>query len=481
MTIIKKAVLIIFLILLNIFSQHVYAEEVKQQPKQDFNSEITLCLDKNPVLITLEDSLRIALEKNYNIKMIMTEKNRDKWLYYNSLSNFLPDIGLNYTETRFHGAFLLGGVLPTSALPGNFPKTLTATSINAGFTGQWTAFNGFGNYFNAKTAKYVYKSTEKNLDLTKDQILLLTTVQYYTLLQDKLNTEILSKALEENEAELKLNQERFDAGVGTKFDVLRAQAQVAAAKQSLIAAYNNLRLAQAQLANTIGIDIFTPLIPAEKEVTAKTLFKECFDLNKVTEIALKNKPELDIAKLNLAAIRAKRNSGYSIYFPNVSVTTSVNGIGESISNLLENDSVALLVNWQGGQGMGLQGYTAIKALNEQVKEAKLKTIDTQRTVEQSLVNSFYNTLSAKELITASASQAAAAKESLRLSIVRLKAGVGIYTDVIAAQLTETQARINYLNSLINYNISQSQLLFDMGVISPANLLEGYSLQDETNK
>ncbi|EKE03737.1 MAG: Outer membrane efflux protein [uncultured bacterium] len=464
-----RLILAIFFIIISVFSQNcAYSEEIAKAQPANIQPEITLECPENQVPITFENSLKTALENNYGIKIISTQRTSAKWLYYNELSEFLPDASFNYTQTRFGGSFLVGGVVPVN---------ITATNINTGFAAQWDGFTGFRRYFETKAARANYKASKRNLELTVDQVLLLTTKQYYTLLQDKLNIEILQVALEQTQAQLRINQQRFEAGVGTRFDVLRSEAEVAAAQQNLIAANNRLRLSQAQLANTLGINIFTPLIPIEESVEARTLFKDCFDINEVTQIALKNKPELDIAELNIAATRARKNSLYSIYLPTVSVRSTVNWTGNEIDDLNQNQSIALLVSWIGGENLGLAGLTSIKALNAQVEEAKLRLTDTTRNLEQSIVNSFYDIITAKELIEAARVEVISAQESLRLAVIRLEEGVGIYTDVISAQLTETQARIRYLNAIINYNTSQAQLLYDMGVISPNNLLAGYTEEE----
>ncbi|MFH0702574.1 MAG: TolC family protein [bacterium] len=435
--------------------------------QKSFSEEIILDLSEKQVPVTFEQSLKTALENNFSVKITTSQKERDKWLYYNSISDFLPDVSFNYIHSRLGGIFLIESA---------FPVKLSETNVDTGFVAQWEGFTGFRRYFDLKASQYVYDSSKKRLDLTKEQVLLLVARQYYTLLQDKLNTQILTKALEQTQAQLNINQQRFNAEVGTKFDVLRAEAEVASSKQNLIAAYNRLKLSQAQLANTLGINVLTPLIPSEETVVAKNLFKDSFDLNKIVETALENKPDLAIAKLNVAATRAKKNSTYSIYLPTAAVRTTVNGTGQEISNLNQNQSVSLLVFWQGGENLGFEGFTNAKAANAQLKEAKLKFIDTARNIEQSVLNSYYDTLTSKELMQASLKEVESAEESLRLSIVRLEAGVGIYTDVIAAQLTETRARIRHLNDIINYNTSQAQLLFEMGVISTDNLLEGYEIK-----
>ena len=462
------------------FCGFAYAEDKAPQTASN-SAQIKLCMDENQQPVSLEEVLRATLNNNYNIKIVSTQKEQNRWTYYNTLTSFLPDFNGYFELARYNGSFFVGGVIPTTVISGGFPSTITTNNIRTGINAQWIGFNGFNRFFTASAARSVYRAAKRNLDLTVDQALLLATRQYYTLLQARLDTEIRQRALEETKAELLINQQRFNAGVGTKFDVLRAEAQVESAVQNLISSFNNYRLAQAQLAYIAGFDVFSPLAPCSLDVKELNLFKDCLDLDNIRKIALKNKPEIDIARFNVAAARASRNSGYSVYLPSVAVTTSVNGIGTEISNLSQNNIVALSLNWQGGRGLGLTGYTGIRALNEQVKASKLSLINTTRGVEQSIINSFYNILTSREIIKATRSQVISAEESLRLARVRLQAGVGIYTDVIAAQLTETQARINYLNSLISYNVSQVQLLYDMGIISADNILNGFDPKYEPNK
>ncbi|MCK7502890.1 MAG: TolC family protein [Desulfobacterales bacterium] len=225
---------------------------------------------------------------------------------------------------------------------------------------RWDGFTGFRRIFDAKATRADYKAAKEQVNLTKDDVLIAATRQYYLLLQDKLNTEIYKSALEQTQAQLRINQQRFEAGVGTRFDVLRAEAEVASAQQDLIAANNRLKLAQAQLANTMGISIFTELIPADGSVEMKTLLNDCSDLSKIVEIAIKNKPELDIAQFNIQAARARRNSAYSIYLPNVGVRTTVNWEGESDSDVNQNQSVALIANWSGGENLSFVWFNSRK-------------------------------------------------------------------------------------------------------------------------
>ena len=65
------------------------------------------------------------------------------------------------------------------------------------------------------------------------------------------------------------------------------------------------------------------------------------------------------------------------------------------------------------------------------------------------------------------------QESIKLAELRFNNGKGILLDVIQAQSQITEARIQYVNSVIKYNISQAQLMFDSGLITKNAIVEKY--------
>ncbi len=67
---------------------------------------------------------------------------------------------------------------------------------------------------------------------------------------------------------------------------------------------------------------------------------------------------------------------------------------------------------------------------------------------------------------------AAAQEELRLARIRLDTGLGINIDVLNAQRDLTQANLNKAQAIAEFNMSQAQLLHDIGLISPLNLTSG---------
>ena len=63
--------------------------------------------------------------------------------------------------------------------------------------------------------------------------------------------------------------------------------------------------------------------------------------------------------------------------------------------------------------------------------------------------------------------------SLDLSLTNMKTGEATFIDVIASQNLKVQSNINLIKNMIEYNRAQTNLLFEIGLLSPRNVLKGY--------
>ncbi len=443
----------------------------RKKPYEIIEKEIKLDLDPAEVPITLEQCLRCAIHKNYDIRINNAAKEQEKWAFRKSLTEFLPDVGYEYIQRRLDGEILVGGVVPIET---------SQTSIRTMFEVRWLVFDGFRRYFDAKIAKQLYDISKLRLKFTKDEILLFTTSQYYKLLQDKLNIIILLKNLEQTQEQLEITKDRFEAGVGTKFDVLRSETEVFNSKQNLIEAFQRLKESQVNLANTLGIAVETPLMPVENEPKEKRLVLGELDIKRFIDKAIENRPDLKIARINVKTARTERNRVISEYLPSFNFFAEKGWQGERGLDIPDSGRLRgfRIIGFEIRlifERLGLRAYTNIRELNQNLKKFKFEAIKTQRDIIEFLLKSYYDTIAAKALIKATKKEVLSANESLRLSVVRLEAGVGIFTDVITAQLRATSSQIKHLSAIVDYNETQAQLLFDMGIIDIDTLLNGYKI------
>ena len=117
--------------------------------------------------------------------------------------------------------------------------------------------------------------------------------------------------------------------------------------------------------------------------------------------------------------------------------------------------------------------TQLKADSAVVKQKKLELVTLKRNVKEAIINSYFESEKALNNINASRVEVEAADVSLNLSIANMKAGEATFIDVISSQNLKLQANINLIKNMIEYNKVQTKLLFDIGLISPKNVLKDY--------
>lgn len=95
----------------------------------------------------------------------------------------------------------------------------------------------------------------------------------------------------------------------------------------------------------------------------------------------------------------------------------------------------------------------------------LQSNQTYNNVMYEVRASYLNMLTAKEQVKVAAEAVVSATEQLRLANLRVTYGQGINLELIQAQQVYVTALTNHVQAVINYNITQAQLLRDTGQIS----------------
>ncbi len=419
----------------------------------------------------LKQCLEQALEYNYKIKISDDIRRTKFWNYRNSQAKFLPDLYYQYQIQHVEGQFLVGTVLLE-----HLEENPVSNTFNVG----WYNANFPKMYFNMQTSKEIYKASYYTFQFTKEQTILFTSLEYYNLLDRKLQIEVLRINLQEREQQLKMTQGRYMLGVGTKFDVLRAEAQVAAAQQEYIAAYNNLRLNQAKLANIMGIEILEPIYPYEMNIDrVDTLGRGC-KIEYLYDVALKSRQDIKSQQRQIAALKAQKKSIYMDYAPVLTLNYAHQEVGTLGDPLRPNDTLGAFATIYLGQNLGVGTYTNLKSYDAQISEQINRLTQLQRDIKESVLNSFYNSMTSYDRVEAAKKGVAAGDEGLKNALVRWEIGENTFLDVIQAQSTKTLARQELISAVIEYNKAQVQLLFDAGIITVKAVLTNYPMSEPNN-
>lgn len=443
----------------------------KQKAQEIVDNDIEYKLRINLDYLNLKQCLEMALEHNFNIKISDNAKNAEKWQYRNSMAQFLPDFYFEYQITHVEGEYLVGNVLLDY-----IRENPTQNTFNFG----WYNVNFPQRFFNMRANRNRYKAAISDYEYTKDEVLRDTAVEYYNLLEKKLNIEVLRINLKEREQQLAITQGRYKLGVGTKFDILRAEAQVAQAKQEYIAIYNSLRLNQAMLANIMGIDVLEPVYPFEMSANTISTVEKDLDIEDLYKCALGARDDVKALEKQIKALKAEKKAVYMDYAPYITAQYSHQNVGVVGEPLRSNDTVGLIGQIYLGKGLGIGTYTRLKNLDARIEEMSNQLVQLKRNIKERILNNYYESLTSKEKITASKKEVKAGDEGLKDALVRWDIGENTFLDVLQAQTTKTTARQELISSIIDYNKAQVRLLFNAGIISINAIIKNYPLTEEAN-
>lgn len=431
------------------------------------DSEISKELDTRFIYTDLENCIKVALNNNYDIKIRDAEVNESFWLNKNAQFQLLPNFYYNYDLKNLEGRYMVGGIV----------STIThEVPIQSIFVLEWSTINQGKYFFYLAQTRNLLRGTKATREFTKEEIIRDTVLAYYDVLEKKMEIEVQKINLYDRVEQLKYTQARFDSGIGTLYDVKRAQAELAGAEQDYTQTLNSLRLRQAALANIMGVDILDAIYPFEIEVDKRELINPDFDIESLYKQALESREDIRAKKAEIEVYRAKRSANYADIIPTVTLSYQNGLVGTVRTGLGNHNSLTFDIKANFGKNLFMGTITQIKADGAVVDQKKLELINLKRKVKEDILNSYYDSSNALKKIQASEVETAAANLSLELSIGNMMAGEATFIDVIASQNLKIQSNINLIKNMIEYNKAQTNLLFDVGIISPANVLKDYKTQ-----
>ena len=209
-------------------------------------------------MLTIDECIKIALKNNYLIRSSREQHRAAETDVVGARANFLPNI---YTYTgwnRYHEEipFWPEGRLPYQS----------RDSYNYGLGVEQSIFNGGYNWANFNLARAREKETYAAYRLSQQAITLKIKEDCYAMLKAKMLMDVQKDAVKRSEEQINMAKARYDLGSASLSDYLKAKVQLGSDNLALITLENNLKLAQANLNNDLGIDLEPPVdVAAELE------------------------------------------------------------------------------------------------------------------------------------------------------------------------------------------------------------------------
>jgi outer membrane protein TolC len=401
--------------------------------------------------ITLVQALELARRNNHDLQVSLLELEGNKAALREAQAALLPTLGISTDITRSQSANsqladAIRGFGSNQDQPGTSFSGQAQLSYNVYSSGRVQA--------NIRGAEEQVRFNELAVETQSETIRLNVATDYYNLQQADEQVRIAQSAVQNSEASLRDAEALERAGVGTRFDVLRSQVNLANAQQDLTNARSQQSIARRRLATRIslaqGINI-----SAADPVQLAGLWNPTLEQSIV--LAFQNRPELQqqLAQRNISD--QQRRQALADLGPQVSLVASYELLDQFDDRVSITDGYSFGVRatlnlFDGGaaRARAAQSKTNIAIAETQFAE--------QRNQIRFQVEQAYSTQQASlENVQTANTALEQAREALRLARLRFQAGVGTQTDVINSENDLTRAEGNRVTAILDYNRALAQL------------------------
>jgi outer membrane protein len=326
-------------------------------------------------------------------------------------------------------------------------------------TGTQLIFNGTtfnqirGTFFQRDSAYFAFRNV-------LDQLIATVKTQFYQIIVNRDLVSVNEQNVHLLEAQLKDQQNRFEAGTVPRFNVLQAEVQLGNQIPQLITAQNNLRISKLQLAKTLGLDFQRRRgeSPPLEVIGDMPYVPRPIELADAIEMGKQRRAFLKQARANVLNQLQQVRAAAGQYLPNITTT----GGGEWVSSPINSSWHDISKGWtalvQGSLPIWDSGAIAGQVIQQRalLSETKITYDDDVRQVELEIQTAYSNLQQNQELVKSQEKNVELADEALRLAKARLDAGAGVQLDVLNATVQLLQAQSTRLQALFGYNSSLAE-------------------------
>lgn len=413
--------------------------------------------------VSLERAVSFALKNNPEIREALFEIERTRGQYIEVRASALPLIAATGTYRQEDKDLLE----QNSRNLGTFQSFgATSSDFNRGGDKTWRfAIETRQLLYSGGQVKSAITIAENTTDAghlalrdTVERVIAQTRQQFYSILLNRELIRVAEESITLLSEELKDQKNRFDAGTVPKFNVLRAEVELANARPELIRAKNNHLLSLLDLAKTIGVPQPKNGRPPFDASGELRVIEHGWTIENALATAKRRRASLKVLERNVRSeveqITIARAGGK----PRLEANAGYELRNSRLTDDLSKEANGWYFGLQGSWNVFDSGATQGKIIQAQANlgSARLKQQDALQLVELEVHRAFARVREAKELIASQMKVVEQADEALRLAKERLAAGAGTQLDVLDARVALTRARTTELQARYQYNAAVAE-------------------------
>ena len=413
--------------------------------------------------LTLQEAARILTENNPQLAQRALESQSAKAQYRNSLASYYPSI--DFVQSISHSnnpVYVFGSLLNQRQFTeANFniaslnePDALTDNVSR--FQLGWLLYD-FGGRENrnaaAKTGMEIYGL---QYQAERNRLIQELIGRYYAVSLAQQMIEAAQDTLKSAQSRRDQSKERVDAGLSVESDLLSSEVFLSRAKQQLIDAENQAKLAAASLNELLGAsDTNWKMTNTMAEVSIPTN-----PLSYWIDLMVKNRVELQIADDAKDVAHRKVGITNSKFLPSIQAWTNYEWHGESLDYTGNNWGAGVELKWNLFRGFSDKSTLSSAKYEAQKEEEHYR--ETHNALRLQVESAYYRLQAAKEKYAVSESVLKQAEENRRIYAERYASGMVSIQDSLQAEASFSEARSMHMQNLYEVHTAYAALLASSG-------------------
>jgi outer membrane protein len=311
-----------------------------------------------------------------------------------------------------------------------------------------------------EAAEYRLLAANLNQNRVLQDVVFQVEQAYFRLLGLDLLVRVNELTLANLRTSLDAASRRRESGLATMADVYRAETQVAQADLNLIRSRGELEKARGALASAVGLPVNNTLqvrtlseAPKVTEITTT--------LNELLQRARSTRPDLVAAEAQARGARASAQAASRAALPTVEIAGAA-GRTFFTDERTPASNYSIGVNVRIPIFTGFRDRYAYQVAEAQAEQA-IATRDTlYRQTELDVWQAYYDVQTAATGIGTTESQVKSAEQTAQATLARYQAGFGSILDLITAQQDEANARVQRIQSYLDWYTALARLQFSSG-------------------
>jgi outer membrane protein len=404
--------------------------------------------------ISLADAVNLALTQNPNIRRAQKDLEASQGVVIQTRAIAVPKL-------RITGDY--------DAKQKSNVDVISTNGFNLGSDQNWDAqirvvqslYEGGRIASSLRVAKLTKEQAMLNYQTAVADTVLDVQVRYFDVLVAEQQIIVQEASVELLSRELEDTNRRFNAGTLPRFNVLRAEVELANAQPKLIRARNAFRIAKNNLANLLGFNIPKEAledIPLKLSGRLEAI-PYAMELQRAIALALEKRSELGALRKARSLRKEDIVNARATYKPSLQAYAGYEGR----NSILQPDLNTDLHGWIAGVQLswdifdGGLAYGKIKQAHALHEKAEVDLEDAGRRIELEVRTAFSNFREADELLKSQEKVVEEGEEALRLAKARNEAGTATQLDVLSAQTALTEARTTQVQALHDYAVARARL------------------------